>query len=134
MKTQMGLWIDHREAVILSISPQGEVTKEIRSDAEQHAGRVSGAHATASYGTQQVSADDRRQNSFLGHLNSYYDAVIAYTRDAEEILIFGPGEAKGELKKRIERYKPSQRIASVEAADKMTERQIAAKVRNYFQK
>ena len=35
------------------------------------------------------------------HLNTYYDKVIAYIRDAESILLFGPGEAKGELEKRL---------------------------------
>lgn len=116
------------------ISPQGEATKEIRSDVEKHAGRIAGVRSTTSYESQQVSADDRSQRSFTGHLNGYYDEVIACIKDAESILIFGPGEAKGELKKRIERYKSSNRIAAVETADKMTVRQIAAKVREYFQK
>jgi hypothetical protein len=49
-------------------------------------------------------------------------------------LIFGPGEAKGELTKRLERIDLSGRIVSVETVDKMTERQIAAKVRRYFAK
>ena len=129
-----GLWIDHREAVIVLVSPEGEVTKKIRSDAEKHAGRIDGVRSTTSYESKQVPADDRRQSSFMGHLNSYYDEVIACIRDAESILIFGPGEAKGELKKRIERDKSSKRIAGVETVDKMTDRQIAAKVREYFQK
>lgn len=134
MSTRVGLWIDHREAVIVFISPQGEVTKEIQSGAEKHAGRIDGVRSTASYESQKVGADDRRQNSFTGQLNSYYDEIIACIQDVESILIFGPGEAKDELKKRIERYKPSKRIAAVETSDKMTERQIAAKVREYFQK
>jgi hypothetical protein len=48
-------------------------------------------------------------------------------------LIFGPGEAKGELKKRLESKGLGGRIVGVETTDKMTERQIAAKVRAYFQ-
>ena len=53
-------------------------------------------------------------------------------RDAESILIFGPGEAKGELKKRLERGKLSGRIVGVETIDEMTDHQIAMKVRQYF--
>jgi hypothetical protein len=59
--------------------------------------------------------------------------VISHLRNAEVILIFGPGEAKGELVKRIERNKLSGRIGGVETADKMTVPQIAAKVRKYVQ-
>ena len=67
-----------------------------------------------------------------GHLNIYYDAIIASVRNAESILIFGPGEAKGELKRRFERIDLGGRIVGVETVDKMTDRQIAAKVRRHF--
>ena len=65
-------------------------------------------------------------------MNIYYDAVIASVGGAESILIFGPGEAKGELKKRLEKNRLGGRIAGVGTVDKMTDRQIAAKVRQYF--
>jgi hypothetical protein len=84
------------------------------------------------YEPKQVPADDIRQRVFTGHLNLYYDAVIAALGDAEAILIFGPGEAKGELKRRLERKKMGKLIAAVEPADKMTRPQIAASVRAYF--
>src|ERR1043166_6638933 len=83
VKTTAGLWVDHREALIVFISPQGEVTKKIRSDAEKHGGRMGGVRSTTSYEAQKVPADDRRQSSFTGHLNRYYDEVIACIRDAE---------------------------------------------------
>ncbi len=60
--------------------------------------------------------------------------MIACLRGAESILIFGPGEAKGELKVRLEKNKLDGRIAAIKTADKMTDRQISAKVREYFDK
>jgi hypothetical protein len=77
---------------------------------------------------------DSRQRTLAGHLNRYYDAVIACIGHDESILIFGLGEAKGELKKRLEKSKLDGRIAGVETVDKMTNRHIAAKVRQYFAK
>jgi hypothetical protein len=132
MKTSAGLWIDHREAVIVFISAKGESTKVIKSNVEKQQGRIGGVRSTAPYEALLVPSDDRQQSSFTDHLNSYYDKVAAAIRDAGSILIFGPGEAKGELKKRIEKYKPSENIVEVETIDKMTDRQIAAKVREYF--
>jgi hypothetical protein len=85
------------------------------------------------YEAQQVPADDSRERKWTGHLNIYYDAVIAGIRAADSLLILGPGEAKGELTKRLERHHFSGRIVGSETADKMTHRQIAAKVRQYFQ-
>ena len=67
-----------------------------------------------------------------GQLNIYYDAVIASIRDADSILLFGPGEAKGEMQERIEKSNLRGRIVAVETVDKMTDRQIAAKARQYF--
>lgn len=133
MKTAKGLWIDHRKAVIVAVTDKGEDVKEILSQVEKQPGRVNGARSTIPYEAQQVPADDSQERNLTGHLDRYYDEVISHLRDAEGILIFGPGEAKGELIKRIERDKLSGRIAGVETVDKMTVPQIAAKVRKYFQ-
>jgi stalled ribosome rescue protein Dom34 len=132
MKTTAGLWIDHRKAVIAIVSADGEETMEIRSDVEEQPGRFAGIRSTTPYEAQQVQADDSREREFTGELHRYYDEVIAAIRDAESILIFGPGEAKGELKKRLEHAGLGQHITALETADKMTDRQIAAKVREYF--
>ena len=132
MKTIAGLWIDHRKAVIAVFSTDGEVTMEIRSNVDKQRGRLGGVRSTAPYESRQVPADDSRERRFTGKLNIYFDAVIAAIRSAESILILGPGEAKGELKKRLERAKLGGHIIGMETADKMTDRQIAAKVRAHF--
>ena len=130
MKTIAGLWIDHRKAVIAVLSDKGEETNVIESNVEKHPG----AHSSVPYESQKVQADDSRERDFTGHLHGFYDEVIAAIRNSESILIFGPGEAKGELKSRLERDKLGDRIVAVETTDKMTDRQIAAKVREYFHK
>jgi hypothetical protein len=60
MKTEIGLWIDHRKAVIVSISDKGQVTKEIDSHVEKQSRRTEGVPSTAHHESQQVPADDRR--------------------------------------------------------------------------
>ncbi len=77
-------------------------------------------------------AEDMRDRRFTNRLNKYYDEVIASIREADSILIFGPGEAKGELKKRLESEELGGRIVGIETVDRMTDRQIAAKVRQRF--
>jgi hypothetical protein len=133
VKTVVGLWIDHRKAVITRVSDEVANTRVIESHVEKHAGRVSGVRSTSPYEAQKVPADDLREREFTGHLHGYYDEVIAVIKDADSILIFGPGEAKGELKSRLERDQLGDRIVAVETEDKMTDHQIAAKVREYFQ-
>jgi hypothetical protein len=133
MKITKGLWIDHRKAVIVTVTDKGEDVKEIISHVEKQPGRFDGVRSTTPYEAQLVPADDSQERGLTGHLDAYYDDVISHIRDAEVILIFGPGEAKGELVKRVARDKLSGRIAGVETTDKMTVPQIAGKVRKYFQ-
>jgi hypothetical protein len=121
MKKSAGLWIDHEKAVVVFITGTEEETKLIHSNIEKNQQSVG-----------SVRADDVRLRVFTERLRIYYETVISYIRDAESILIFGPGEAKGELKKRLEIDNLGERIAGVETADKMTDPQIAAKVRNHF--
>jgi len=132
MTTKVGLWIDHRKAIIVAVTDKGEEIGLIVSKVEKQLQRSGDSPLKGRYESHKVPADDIRQRMFTGHLNIYYEAVIACLRDAESILIFGPGEAKGELKKRLEESKLGGRIAGVETVDKMTDRQIAAKVRQHF--
>ena len=127
MKRQVGLWIDHRKAVIVIVTDEGEETRLIESNMEKHVRFASGS-------SEDGSAESTRDRQFASHLDGYYDKVIASIRDAESILIFGPGEAKGELKERLERNNLGGRIVGIETVDKMTDRQIAAKVRQHFPK
>ena len=125
MKSEIGLWIDHRQAVIVVVTDAGEETKHIISNMEKHVRFSSGS-------SEDGSQEDVRDRQFGNHLNSYYAEVIAVIRDADSIQIFGPGEAKGELEKRLEHEGLKGRIVGIETVDKMTDRQIAAKVREHF--
>jgi len=127
MKKQIGLWIDHREAVIVVLTDKDEKITRIRSDAEKQTRFPGGSRKD---GLQQTEAvGDRRLEQDLG---KYFDDVIANIREAGLIQIFGPGEAKGELVKRLEAEGLKERIVEVETMDKMTDNQIAAKVREHF--
>ncbi|MGB7603366.1 MAG: hypothetical protein WBM24_23885 [Candidatus Sulfotelmatobacter sp.] len=132
MKQKAGVWIDHRKAVIVLVNSTGEYIGLIVSAVEKHLERSGDSPLKGRYEPLQVPADDSRQRALTGRLNIYYDAVIAALRNAETLIIFGPGEAKGELKKRLIKNKLGGRVAAVETVDRMTDRQIAAKVRDYF--
>ena len=133
MMKNIGLWIDHKKAIIVIQNEQGEDIQIIESGMGRHI-RYRGASTTKSaYSAQYQQGDNQLDNKFTEQLNKYYDKVIAYIRVAKAVLIFGPGEAKGELEKRIAHAKVKVQIVGIEIADKMTDRQIATKVRNYFE-
>ena len=126
MKKNIGLWIDHRKAVIVIVTEEGEKLMKITSNMEKH------IRFTNGNGSEDGSSEDVRDRQFGNHLNSYYDEVIAVIRDADSIQIFGPGEAKGELEKRLEHEGLKAQILAIETVDKMTDRQISVKVQERF--
>jgi len=122
MKKTVGLWIDHKKAVIVFVAGKETELKLINSDIEKH-------HRQSGVATP---ADDIRQRELTGQLNHFYDDVVDCIRDTESILILGPGEAKGELGKRLEKDNLSRRIVGIKTSDKMTDKQIVALVRGHF--
>jgi hypothetical protein len=132
MKTTAGVWIDHRKAVIVTLYGEEETTLVIRSGVESQPGRESGVPLDVHYESLLVKADDDHQREYTSHLNQYYAKVIAAVSHAGTLLIFGPGEAKGELRKRLEQARFAGHILASEKEDKMTDRQIAARVRKQF--
>lgn len=126
MKRNAGLWIDHKEAIIVFIAADGaEETNRVESHMEKH-GRFSGRSSG------NGAAEDQRDRQFAVHLDKYYDDVIVLLYTAQSILIFGPGEAKGEFRKRLAHKKMDDRVVGVDTTDEMTDREIATKVRDYY--
>ncbi len=58
MKTKIGLWIDHRKAVIVAVSGKREESSVIESKAEKQPGRFDGVRSTTPYEAQKVQ-DER---------------------------------------------------------------------------
>ena len=127
MKTKAGIWIDHRAAFVVFIGESGEITELIESGVERRV-RFSGRARS-----QEGVADDQADRQFTAHLDGYYDEVISRLRETESLLIFGPGAAKDEFGKRLARQGLGGHVVGVESADKMTDPQIVAKVRQYYQ-
>ena len=117
MKKQVGLWIDHKRAVIITLKDGKEEVKKITSNVEKH---------------EDSRGEESRDNKFDNQLNEYFDEVITFIRDADSILVLGPGEAKSEFEKRTA-HEGLKAPLTVETVDKMTDGQISEKVREHFQ-
>ena len=127
MTKQAGVWMDHRGAVLIFTGDQGERIERMESGVEKHE-RVKGLSP------DDAPEGDHRDRHFAEHLDKYYDEVIVRLVGADEVFLFGPGEAKGEFQKHMAAKGSGGRIVGFENADKMTEAQMAAKVREHFRK
>ena len=125
MKKEIGLWIDRHKAVIVILTMKGEVTRRIESDIDKPVRFPNDA-------TMNGSTEEIHHKQIENRLNEYYQRVVANIRDAQSILIFGPGEAKDELEKQLERAGLEEHIVDIQTDGEMTDRQISAKVNRYF--
>jgi stalled ribosome rescue protein Dom34 len=127
MKKEIGLWVDHRQAVIVALTDSGEQITRIRSDAEKQIRFAGGSRKDGLQTTESI-----REKKLNSRLAKYFDDILTHIRDAELIQIFGPGDAKNELAKHLEKEGLKDRIVAVETMDNMTDNQISAKVRERF--
>jgi len=132
MKNEVGLWVDHRKAVIVMLEDKKETVQIILSNMEKHTRFSSGAHSDTPNDVNGSTAEDIRDRQFDLHLNKFYSELAFRIRESDSILIFGPGEAKVEFAAYLKHEKLGDKIAAVDTVDKMTDRQISAKVHDYF--
>jgi hypothetical protein len=84
-------------------------------------------------GRQDIGGEKKYGERRGQHLNRYYDDVIGQLGQPESFLIFGPGEAKLELKDRLSRSRAlSASTVDIETTGKLIDPQIVAKVKEYF--
>ena len=89
-----------------------------------------GSRSNTPYGIQSATSESKRDFRYSKHLNIYFQHIIDLIKDAKQIFIFGPGEAKIELKKEMEKNNVFlDKISDMEVTDKLTEPQIVAKVK-----
>lgn len=121
MKT-VGLWIDLQKAVIVSATEQVVDIEFVNSYIDSRRWQLDVWELPPAI--RQRMSDDQ--------LARFYKNVSGCVLDARSILIFGPGEAKSELRKRLDTDNYSGTIVGFESAGRMTESQIVNKVQCQF--
>lgn len=124
MTNQVGIWIDRSKAVIVSATADRVITRTVQSDIGGH------PHYA---GAQDGGGEHKYEERFSLRLNAFFDTVVSALGDPDAVLIFGPGDTKHQFKARLARGQtvPTS-VVDVEAADKLTDRQIVARVRSHF--
>ena len=84
-------------------------------------------------GPQERDGEQTYEQCYAQHLDRYYDEVIGQLGQPAALLIFGPGEAKLQLKARLSQSTAmTEQLVGIETTDKMTDPQIVAKVKDHY--
>ena len=133
MNHKVGIWIDHKKAVIVSASADRVTVKTLESAVGPHARYSGRAEYPTADGPQKGGGEKKHEGRYGQHLDRYYDEVISLLGQPEALLIFGPGEAKLQLRERLSRSKAlSEYVIAIETTDKLTDPQIVAKVKEHY--
>ena len=133
MTINAGVWIDHHKAIVILLSEEGEDLVQILAGQNASVRSPAGLRPRNSYTPNDFVVQGNRERKVTAHLNEYYDQVIACVRGAQAILILGPGEAKGEFRKRIASRKLRGHVVEMKTVAKLTDQQITDYVHQYFQ-
>ena len=123
MKT-VGLWIDVEKALIVSATERAIDIERVNSHIDSCRWQMDVWDLPAAI--RKRLSDDQ--------LGRSYETVSGHVLDARSILIFGPGDAKSELRRRLGTDDFTGTIVGFESADRMSESQIFTKVKNAQQR
>jgi len=129
----VAVWIDHRRAVLVRLVDGGARVSLFESGAESHH-RPSGGDGCASpWSGQGLVSERKTENRRRQQLARYCRVLVRQLRDAEGVLLLGPGRAKHALAKKMARVRGlAERIVGIEPAGRMSERQLVARARQTF--
>ncbi|MCI4442892.1 MAG: hypothetical protein JHC39_05235 [Lentimicrobium sp.] len=135
MEKQVGIWIDTKKAIIVTLDGHkeekiteidSEVENSVYHNKEGNKGTFSGSHHSDS----ETKFDNRKKEQ----MDYYLEAVMDYIKKSDYLYIFGPGETKIKLEQKIRDEKSLGKInlKAVETTDSMTLNQIVAQVKDFY--
>lgn len=128
MKKRIGIWVDRRRAVIVTVG-QGEEQVQVVVSPLETAGVTKGR---SQHGQHDIVPDAVQLNQESLYLKKYYNDIVDQVKGADYLMLMGPGEARVELRNALEQRSLGYKILEVKPADKMTDREAMLAVRDYY--
>jgi hypothetical protein len=130
---KLGVWLDKEKAHIVTLENENEIFNTINSEVENF--HPSGGFGLGYKGSpQDVLAEDKYMEREKQQLKSYFKDIVSKIKDADAIAIFGPAQTGEKFRKELQvHYKDiSAKVKGVQKADSMTENQVKALVKDFF--
>jgi stalled ribosome rescue protein Dom34 len=124
MNGKLGIWIDHKQATIVSVAREHSLVTRVRSALRPH------AHY---HGAQDGGGEKKYEARHEQQVKHFVDAVARHIERGDDVLVLGPGETKSALVRRIRQIKSLSGVTTTtRSADRLTEAQLVATVRKRY--
>ena len=136
MATKAGVWIDHKQAVVVLMTDEGQEIKKVKSGAQRPAAQPAGStRSKHKYTPNDFVAEDRLERKADSRLKSFYDEVFKCLQGCQGASDPRPRRSQGGVQESRSRPRRVRGLTvEVETNDKLTDRQLAAKVKEHFAK
>jgi hypothetical protein len=130
---RLGVWLDHAGAYLVEMNGGEPSIESVSSDYRQEWKEGKGgndSHFGDKIATNNEYGRHRREEQQIA---SFYKTLTERIRYYDDVLLFGPSDAKQELYNILAGEKPQRKIRiNVQPADKMNEAQLKQFVKTWF--
>lgn len=121
---KLGIWMDHSNAHLIEFTTDSNETKSVEAKF---------SNDTNNHGSGKN--ENQMNNKMQQHQSEYYKKLSDAIKNYDEVILFGPTDAKAELFNVLKADHSFEKIKiEVEQADKMSENQQHAFVKDHFSK
>ena len=133
MTRRIGIWIDYESAILVTLENERTTVSEVESGRKSTTRMPFPAVHTGSGAQEWDDHYSRMKEKQTKQLHKYYKRIIYDLERADQIMIFGPDEARLELKREMRRFKDIlPKLIGVERTAPMTQEQVIAKIKKSF--
>jgi stalled ribosome rescue protein Dom34 len=130
---QTGVWLDKNKALIVTLENDTETLQRVTSDIDHY-------HEQDSLGNyvERNPLNIINESSILNkkkqQLKTYFKNIVSVIENTDELVIFGPAETNKKFSKELNDSYPNLSVClkGVKKADSMTDNQVRAWVRDFY--
>jgi len=135
MATQIGVWIDQREAKIVLLNADEASLTRIESEVERDQKNLGDVGAGQQGGRAPTAEPKHLEHRREQEMKEFLKQVVAAIAKADELIIMGPGMVKTRLAKRLEEERLADKVRKVDSAPTgLTDAQLKKHVKEMFGK
>ena len=135
MEKLTGIWLDKEQAVVINLSEGKHTIKYLESNITTRERFPGEGKRFGRFGNQFLNMESKKRNMAKNQSDEYVKNIINEIKKVDKVVLFGPAEMKIQLEKAVLRDNlVRDKLISVEPADNMTENQLVAWVKGYYER
>lgn len=129
----VGVWMDKEKAMIVTVNGTETEMTILESEVEDFRA-VGGSRSKTKWGPQDVVQDSKYTEREKHQMKRYFEELSKALEAADHLVLYGPADTNRKFKHFLEDHHKNmaEKVKAVEKADSMTENQVKALIRDFF--